>query len=104
MQLAFAAIGESWDDAGFVSLHGRNDEYAQLVKKVRRHDKVGILTDHENTPAVIARLLLMNGIQKRRMFVCENLSLPGERIREIDLTSAINLKTSGSVVVIIKKY
>lgn len=103
MQLAFAAIGESWDDACFISLHGRNDEYAQLIKKVRKYGKVGILTDHENTPAVIARQLLKSGIQERRMFVCENLSLSEESICEIDLASAINLKTSGPAVVIIKK-
>lgn len=104
MQLAFAAVGESWDDACFMSLHGRNDEYAQLIKKVREHSKVGILTDHENTPAVIARHILKSGIQERQMFVCENLSLPEETIRETDLVSAVNLKTNGASVVIIKKY
>lgn len=102
MQLAFAAIGESWDDACFISLHGRDNEYAHLVKKVRAYEKVGILTDHKNTPSVIARRLLEEGIRKRRIFVCENLSLPKERIREMDLTDAINIKTSGAIVVIIK--
>ena len=104
MQLAFAAVGESWDDACFISLHGRNNEYMQLIKKVREYSKVGILTDHKNTPAVIARQLLKSGIPERQMFVCENLSLPEESIRETDLVSAVNLKTSGSAVVIIKKY
>lgn len=102
MQLAFAAIGESWDDACFISLHGRNNEYAHLVKKVRAYEKVGVLTDHKNTPSIMARRLFEEGIRKRRMFVCENLSLPKERIREMDLTDAINIKTSGAVVVIIK--
>ena len=74
MQLAFAAIGESWDDACFISLHGRDTEYAQLMKNVREHSKVGILTDHKNTPAFIARQLLAGGIRDRQMFVCENLS------------------------------
>ena len=104
MQLAFAAVGESWDDACFMSLHGRNNEYAQLIKKVREYTKVGILTDHKNTPAVIARHLLKSGIPERQMFVCENLSLPEESIRETDLVSAIHLKTTGASVVIIKKY
>lgn len=104
IQLAFAAVGESWDDACFISLHGRNNEYMQLIKKVREYSKVGILTDHKNTPAVIARQVLKSGIQERQMFVCENLSLPEESVRETDLVSAVNLKTSGSAVVIIKKY
>ncbi|TLD43595.1 MAG: Cobalt-precorrin-6y C5-methyltransferase [Candidatus Jettenia ecosi] len=103
MQLAFAAIGECWDDACFMSLHGRDTEYAELVKKVREQGKVGILTDHKNTPAIIARRLLENGIRERRMFVCENLSLPDERVHEADLVSALNIKTNGLVVVIITK-
>ncbi len=104
IQLAFAAVGESWDDACFVSLHGRNDGYDHLMKKVREYSKVGILTDLKNTPAVIARQLLKGGIQERQMFVCENLSLPEESVRETDLVSAVHLKTNAASVVIIKKY
>ncbi|HHT9145145.1 MAG TPA: precorrin-6y C5,15-methyltransferase (decarboxylating) subunit CbiE [Candidatus Wunengus sp. YC61] len=103
MQLAFAAIGESWDDACFVSLHGRDTEYAQLINSVKGHSKVGILTDHKNTPAFIARQLLAGGIRDRQMFICENLSLPEERVFETDLNSAVNIKTNGATVVIIKK-
>ena len=103
IQFAFAAIGESWDDACFISLHGRDAEYAQLMKNVREHSKVGILTDHKNTPAVIARQLLAGGIRDRQMFICENLSLPEERILETDLASAVNINTNGAIVVIIKK-
>ena len=103
MQLAFAAIGESWDDACFISLHGRDAEYTQLMKNVREHSKVGILTDHKNTPAFIARQLLAGGIRDRQLFVCENLSLPEERVFETDLSSAVNIKTNGATVVIIKK-
>ncbi|MBW7898637.1 putative cobalt-precorrin-6Y C(5)-methyltransferase [Candidatus Brocadiaceae bacterium B188] len=102
IQLAFAAAGESWDDACFISLHGRSDKYEHLIKKVREHHKVGILTDHKNTPAVIAHQLLKNGIQKRQMFICKNLSLPEESIHETDLASAIQVPTSGTTVVIIK--
>ncbi len=104
IQLAFAAIGESWDDACFISLHGRDIEYAQLIKQVRSFDKVGILTDHQNTPSVIARRLLDGGIRKRIMFVCENLSLPDERILEANLAVAVTIKATGAAaVVIIKK-
>lgn len=103
IQLAFAAIGESWDDACFISLHGRDIEYAQLIRKVRSFDKVGILTDQQNTPSVIARRLLEGGIRKRSMFVCENLSLPDERILEASLAAAVNIKTTGAAVVIVKK-
>ncbi len=103
IQLAFAAIGESWDDACFISLHGRGAEYAHLMKSVKEHSKVCILTDQINTPAFIARQLLTHGIRNRQVFICENISLPDERILEMDLASAANVKTSGASVVIIKK-
>ncbi len=103
IQLAFAAIGENWDDACFISLHGRSAQYGELVQKVREHNKVGIMTDHKNTPAVIANQLFKAGVRERTVFVCENLSLPNERIRELDLVSAAYIKTNGQSVVIIKK-
>lgn len=103
IQLAFAAIGESWDDACFISLHGRRAQYGELIQKVKNYNKVGILTDNENTPSVIAHRLLKVGIRERTVFVCENLSLPAERIRELDLASAAHIKSNGSSVVIIKK-
>ncbi|MDR4507585.1 MAG: precorrin-6y C5,15-methyltransferase (decarboxylating) subunit CbiE [Candidatus Brocadiaceae bacterium] len=101
IQLAFASIGECWEDACFISLHGRKTEYGQLIKKVREYSKVGILTDRINSPSAIARQLLEAGIQKRKMFVCENLSLPEENVREFDLSSALKTNTNGSTVIII---
>lgn len=102
IQLAFAAIGECWDDACFMSLHGRNINMAQLIQRVKIFPKVGILTDQKNTPAVIARRLLKSGIHSKWMFVCENLSLPGENIYKSDLAAAVNIKTHGATMIIIK--
>ena len=62
------------------------------------------MTDQQNTPSVIARRLLDGGIRKRSMFVCENLSLPGERILEVSLAAAVTIKAKGAAVVIIKKF
>src|SRR3990167_7503992 len=89
VQLAFAAIGESWDDASFISLHGRNNEYERLVEELRQHKKVGILTDQRNTPCVIARQLVKCWLRGWKMYVCENLSMPSERISEFELTRAM---------------
>lgn len=103
IQLAFAAIGESWEDAAFVSVHGRSSGYKELIKKVKDYDKVAVLTDKVNTPSRIACKLMDAGIVKRRMFICENLSLSNETIHEKTIQSAMNLSTNGSSVVIIKK-
>ncbi|MCF6149038.1 MAG: precorrin-6y C5,15-methyltransferase (decarboxylating) subunit CbiE [Candidatus Kuenenia sp.] len=103
IQLAFAAIGESWEDAGFASVHGRSSGYKELIKKVKDYDKVAVLTDKVNTPARIAGKLAEAGIRKRQMFICENLSLPNESVHETDIQSAMKLEANGSSVVIIKK-
>lgn len=102
MQMAFAAIGETWEDACFISLHGRNMQTAQFIEKVIFNKKVGILTDAKNTPAVIAGWLLQHRIANKKMFICENLSLPGQRIFETTLDSAMDIRTSGTTVVILK--
>jgi len=83
MQLAFARIGESWDDATFVSVHARPIE--DIIAKVWNGDKIGIFTDGEHTPAAIARVLLDSGINGYRAYVCENLGEKTERIIKTSL-------------------
>ncbi|MDP2730464.1 MAG: precorrin-6y C5,15-methyltransferase (decarboxylating) subunit CbiE [Dehalococcoidales bacterium] len=101
MQLAFARIGESWDDAALTSVHSRNIE--AIVGIVRSSRKVGIFTDDKHTPGEIARILLECGIDNRRAYVCQDLGTEEERIIETDLE---NLKDSPcsplNVVILIK--
>jgi len=85
MQLAFARIGVSWDDAAFVSVHAR--PIGDIVARVRLSDKVGIFTDGEHTPAAIAAALLDGGVNGYRAYVCENLGGPDERITRASLKS-----------------
>lgn len=56
MQLAFARMGLPWQDAKFLSLHGR--KRTPLARQILAFPKVCILTDRHNTPASIARELL----------------------------------------------
>jgi precorrin-6B C5,15-methyltransferase / cobalt-precorrin-6B C5,C15-methyltransferase len=58
-QLAFARLGIAWQDAAIVSAHGRPLE--AMLPVVLGAEKVAILTDSRNTPAVIARALLQAG-------------------------------------------
>ena len=48
VQFAFARIGRTWNDACFMSLHGRTGRLAALIRKVRDHEKVAVLTDNSN--------------------------------------------------------
>lgn len=84
--LAFARIGEPWDDAAVLSAHGRDP--ADLTDQVRRHAKVAILTDPERTPAVIARRLLAAGVDGLRCHVCANLGGREESVWEGSLAEA----------------
>ena len=83
MQLAFAKIKESWDDATFVSVHSRPIE--DIVVTVRSSHKIGIFTDEEHSPATIARVLLAHGMDGYRAYVCQNLGGKDEKVIETDL-------------------
>lgn len=79
MQWAFARAGLKWDDAAFISLHGRNHE--GFLTRLKACRKVCVLTDAENSPARLAALMLEHGEVGWRTWVCENLAGPDERIR-----------------------
>ncbi|MEW6002203.1 MAG: precorrin-6y C5,15-methyltransferase (decarboxylating) subunit CbiE [Nitrospirota bacterium] len=90
MQIAFARIKESWDDAFLMSLHGRRDitkrkpeyELNDIPVLLRSHGKIGILTDTENNPAAIAKILHSSPVTDKAptMYVCQKLGYPDERI------------------------
>ncbi|MGH8548850.1 MAG: precorrin-6y C5,15-methyltransferase (decarboxylating) subunit CbiE [Methylococcales bacterium] len=89
LQLAFARAGLQWDDAAFISLHGR--PLAGLVARLKRLAKVGIFTDPENTPARIAAHMIDHGESAWRAWVCENLGGPDERVRAPALAEVARL-------------
>ncbi|MGH8568947.1 MAG: precorrin-6y C5,15-methyltransferase (decarboxylating) subunit CbiE, partial [Gammaproteobacteria bacterium] len=89
MQLAFARAGLKWDDAAFLSLHGR--PLAGLATRLKRLSKAGIFTDPDNTPARIAAHLIEHGQSAWHAWVCENLGGPDERVRALALSEIAKL-------------
>jgi len=83
MQWAFARTGIAWDDAAFVSVHGRSAE--GFVNRVRSLSKVAVLTDAESSPAALATRLLEYGDADWTAWVCEWLGGTGERVRSFAL-------------------
>ena len=78
-QMAFAALRESWHDAHFLSAHAR--PLADVVQQTRWATKVAILTDPQQTPAVIAQALMDDGMTGHTpCAICENLGGVDERI------------------------
>jgi precorrin-6Y C5,15-methyltransferase (decarboxylating) len=83
MQVAFARIKESWENAVFVSVHARPIE--DIVAAVRLNNKIGIFTDEIHTPAAIAQALMEHGVDGYRAYVCQNLGGKDEQVMETDL-------------------
>lgn len=101
LQLAFARIGESWEDTKVTSLHGC--KLGDFVKKVRNFKKVFLFTDAKFPPQRIATYLLKKRIRNRRVVVFEGLSYPDERIVDTDLKGLSKMGGFGLCVMLIKK-
>jgi len=103
MQYAFSRIKEPWDDAIFVSVHGRGMNAA--VDKIISAEKACILTDKVNTPAAIARELLSRGAEGYEAWLCEDLGLPGEKFTRTDLRGLLGTTPSElNILILIKTY
>lgn len=78
MQLAFARVKESWEEAFLTNLatHGILD----VLEQIRSAEKVGLFTTESCTPSEVAGTLLDHGIDYFTAYVCENLSSPDERV------------------------
>lgn len=101
VQIAFARIGEGWEDATIISLHGR--EADDLAMRVKESSKIFLFTDQNFPPEKIAVHLQEKGVENRRAIVMENLTYPNERILDTDLNHLAGMKGFGLCVMIIKK-
>ena len=78
MQLAFARVKESWDEAYLTNM--ATQSIPRVVERIRSSEKVGIFTTDETPPAEIAKALLEQGIDYFTAYVCENLGSRDERV------------------------
>jgi precorrin-6Y C5,15-methyltransferase (decarboxylating) len=80
MQLAFARVKESWEDAFLANLAGQSIE--RVIDRVRTSETAGLFTSEQWPPAAVARALLDEGIDYFQAYVCENLGSPDERVTQ----------------------
>jgi precorrin-6Y C5,15-methyltransferase (decarboxylating) len=99
MQWAFAKAGLKWDDASFISVHGRPLD--GFLTRLKRVGKAGIFTDEENTPRRLAALMLNHGETAWKAWLCENLAGPDERVREFTLSDLATCTDAGPLNVVI---
>lgn len=85
MQLAFARVKESWDDAYLSNL--ATQPLDRVVDNVRTAERVGLFTTESIPPSVVAEALLDRRIDYFTAYVCENLGTPDETVTQGDLES-----------------
>jgi precorrin-6Y C5,15-methyltransferase (decarboxylating) len=80
MQMAFARVKESWEDAYLTNLATHPVE--TVLEKIRTADTVGLFTSDRFSPSDVARALVQAGIDYFHCYVCENLGSPDERVTQ----------------------
>jgi len=102
MQLAFARVKESWDDAYLTDLAAQPLEL--VVEKARTAAKVGVFTTDAAPPAAVAQGLLDRKIDYFTAYVCENLGSPDERVTHAELAEIARQEFSPlNVLILVRK-
>ncbi len=78
MQLAFARVKESWDEAYLTNLASQSLD--RVIERVRSAEKVGVFTTEEAPPKALAAAMIDKGIEYFTFYVCENLGSRDERV------------------------
>ncbi len=101
MQLAFARIKETWEEAYLTNLQTHPLE--SVLDRIRTAETVGLFTSESEGPPEIARTLLARGLDYFRMYVCENLGGPDERVTQGELRDLQDMEFAPLNVVILKR-
>lgn len=102
MQLAFARVKESWDEAYLTNLATAKLE--QVIERVRTAQKVGLFTTEAISPADLARTLLERHIDYFLAYVCENLGSPDERVTQGELSDVADQEFGPlNVMILVRK-
>jgi cobalt-precorrin-7 (C5)-methyltransferase len=106
IQACAARLCMRWDEMSLFSFHKGTtaEKKVQLLKAVREGKDVMLLPDPKAfTPPEIASFLIEAGLNKETpIFVCERLTLSGERIVESTLEQASALDFDALCVMVIK--
>jgi precorrin-6Y C5,15-methyltransferase (decarboxylating) len=101
MQLAFARIKESWEEAFLTDLAARPLD--DVLDKIRSAETVGLFTSPRYQPARIAAELLGRGMDYFTAFVCENLGGKDERITRAELGEVRDMAFDPLNILILKR-
>ncbi len=102
MQLAFARVKESWDEAYLTNVATQPIE--RVVERIRTAEKVGVFTSDEIPPQRLAEELIAKGVTYFTAYVCENLGSPDERVTRATIAQLLHQKFSPLNVVILVRH
>ena len=102
MQLAFARIGRPWQDAAWVSLHGRDPDVLGRELQ-RRPTALAVLTDPNQGGAKTVQSILQSSglLSSYQLWLCEQLGHPDERVHRIEAGEAVPDKASPLLIAIL---
>ncbi len=102
MQLAFARVKESWEEAFLANLSGQSIE--RVIDRVRSSETAGLFTSDQWPAPAVARALLDEGIDYFQAYVCENLGSPDERVTQGSLADiAKDTFATPNVMILVRK-
>ena len=100
VQFAFMRLALPWHGAKLLSMHGRMPKEEDL--QYEEGAVLGILTDQVHNSRSISELLLQHGWHKEaKLYICEHLSYPDERIISTNLGEAIALPAISHCVLVV---
>ncbi|MFM7518436.1 MAG: precorrin-6y C5,15-methyltransferase (decarboxylating) subunit CbiE [Pirellula sp.] len=102
MQLAFARVKESWDEAYLTSV--ASQPLDRILEKIRIAEKVGLFTSQDVPPSCVAELLIAKGIYYFTAYVCENLGAPDERVTKCELKDLVFQKFAPLNVLVLLRH
>jgi precorrin-6Y C5,15-methyltransferase (decarboxylating) len=102
MQLAFARVKETWEEAFLSNLATHPLE--SVLDRIRVAETIGLFTSETEGPPQIARTLLARGVDYFHAYVCENLGGPDERVTHGELGDIAGMEFDPlNVVILVRK-
>jgi len=102
MQLAFARVKESWEEAFLTNL--ADHDVQTVLETIRVAAKVGLFTSEASPPSVVAAALLEAGLDYFTVYVCENLGSPDERVTKGELSEIVGQSFAPlNVMILVRK-
>jgi precorrin-6Y C5,15-methyltransferase (decarboxylating) len=102
MQLAFARVKESWEEAFLTNLARHSLD--RVLEQIRGAEKVGLFTSEDSPPSEVARVLLSERLDYFTAYVCENLGSPDERVTQGELAELVDQEFAPlNVMILVRK-